>query len=551
MLSIKSFKFFRITPLLPNIVLTGLLLAAVYMPDWIIHLYQGTPFHVDILFLAAFAVFGFVLSLSAAWCFGCVVGLIFILEVINTHCLAYFGSPLGVEQLLNMQKDWREILQPAFWPVVWYVLPILLIFYGAVVFFYRYAKLYYWRGSYVLLCMFLSFKFYAGSRHLNMQQHLNAADVSLQNSLKVLTLLPYAVQTVALNWQPYEISTVTTNSPTENILLIMGESLTPTHLPMFGYARNTLPLLSQRMAQNKHWQTSLGISGGIGTRSGLTLFYTLTREPGNRNNIVNATSTLFNLAHQAGFKNYYFSAQEAYLLQDINLNSIDEIITNEKNFAVPTPETEKTPSAFLMRRDDELPSLLEKIDLKNGKNFVVVNLRVPHAAYEYHYAHRQAEFRRFLPDDPTASRVIYATNAYDNALLYMDDVIDQLIERFVARTEGKPYSIYITADHGQLFDFHGQWGHGQLLLETAKVPFFYYHQSDALLPPLISHYQIGKLIAQDLGFIVHNPNELGNTFYVMENNLFFKTNFIKYRINGNQLIELEKNNVINLKDKLK
>ena len=154
-----------------------------------------------------------------------------------------------------------------------------------------------------------------------------------QNSLKVLTLLPYAVQTVALNWQPYEISTVTTNSPTENILLIMGESLTPTHLPMFGYARNTLPLLSQRMAQDKHWQTSLGISGGIGTRSGLTLFYTLTREPGNRNNIVNATSTLFNLAHQAGFKNYYFSAQEAYLLQDINLNSIDEIITNEKNFA--------------------------------------------------------------------------------------------------------------------------------------------------------------------------------------------------------------------------
>jgi membrane-anchored protein YejM (alkaline phosphatase superfamily) len=194
--------------------------------------------------------------------------------------------------------------------------------------------------------------------------------------------------------------------------------------------------------------------------------------------------------------------------------------------------------------------MLDKVNFKTDKNFVVVNLRVPHAAYEYHYAHRQAEFRKFLPDNPSAPRNIYATNAYDNALLYMDDVINELIERFVAQAGDKSYSIYITADHGQLFNFQGRWGHGQLLLETAKVPFFYYHQSGTLLPPIISHYQIGKLIALDLGFMVLNPNEYDNTFYVMENNLFFNTNFIKYRIDGNQLIELKRNNVINLKDKL-
>ncbi len=550
MLNIKSSKFIQIAPLLPNVVLTGLLLAAVYIPNLLIHLYLDTPFHVDVSFLVAFAVFGFVLSLSDAWCFGSVVGVIFVFEVLNTHCLAYFGAPLGVEQLLNMQKDWREILQPAFWLMVWYILPLLLILYSSVVFFYRYAKLYRWRGSYVLLCMFLCFKFYADSRRLNLQQPLNPADVTLQNTIKILTLLPYAAQIVSLDWQPYEVIEAPVKSKTENILLIMGESLTPTHLPMFGYERNTLPLLSQRMAQDEHWQTALSVSGGIGTRSGLTLFWTLTREPGNINNIINATSTLFNLAHNAGFKNYYFSAQEAYLLQDVNLNNIDEIYTNEKNSAAATPETEKTPSIFLKHRDDELVTMLDKVNFKTDKNFVVVNLRVPHAAYEYHYAHRQAEFRKFLPDNPSAPRNIYATNAYDNALLYMDDVINELIERFVAQAGDKSYSIYITADHGQLFNFQGQWGHGQLLLETAKVPFFYYHQSGTLLPPIISHYQIGKLIALDLGFMVLNPNECDNTFYVMENNLFFNTNFIKYRIDGNQLIELKKNNVINLKDKL-
>ncbi len=532
----------RISPIFPNLLITGLILTAVYIPNLIIHMHQQTPFHINVLFMFLFTLFAFILSLSGPFCFWFFIALIFTSEIINTHCLAYFGVPLNIEYLLNILYDHQDIFQIAHWPVVWYILPTLLIFYGIIIFFYKRTTLYRWHGSYTLLCLIICCKFYYDASSLNIQHHFNPADTTLQNSLKVLTLLPYIAQTHPINWQPYSVTPKQNNSPVQNILLIMGESLTSSHLPMFGYHRNTLPHIQQLLTNNNLWKHAQGISGSVGTRGALTLFWTLTREPGNLANIRNSSGNLFELAHQAGFKNYYYSTQEAHVLQDINANHIDEIITNEKeNIHFPSSSKQLKP-----QKDDELPLLLQRINFKNQKNFVVINLRVPHAIYEEHYAHRQAEFRKFLPDDPSEPRETYATNAYDNALLYMDDVINQLIENFVSQVGNQPYSIYITADHGQLFNFQGQWGHGQLLIETAKVPFFMYHSETKQIPSIISHYQIGKLIADDLGFTVYNPNEKDNTFYVIENNLFFKTNFIKYRLDGDQLIELEQENTTNL-----
>lgn len=534
----------RISPIFPNILITGLILIAVYVPNLIIHLHQQTPFHLSGLFMFLFALFGFILSLSGTVCFWSFMVLIFISEIINAHCLAYFGVPLNIEYLINLRYEHQDIFKIAYLSIVWYVLPTLLFFYGIIVLFYKRTKLYRWHGSYTLLCLMVCFKFYNDTSSLNAQHHFNPADTTLQNSLKVLTLLPYIAQTHPINWQPYSVTQKPNKSPVQNILVIMGESLTTSHLPMFGYHRNTLPHIQQLLTTNSQWQYAQGISGSVGTRGALTLFWTLTREPGNLANIRNAAGNLFELAHQAGFKNYYYSTQDGHILQDINAKHIDEIITNEKETVLfPSFSSQEQ---LKPQRDDELPLLLQRINFKNHKNFVVINLRVPHAIYEEHYAHRQAEFRKFLPDDPSEPREIYATNTYDNALLYMDDVINRLIENFVSQAGTQPYSIYITADHGQLFNFQGQWGHGQLLIETAKVPFFMHHSKTEQIPPIISHYQIGKLIADDLGFTVSNPNEKDNTYYVIENNLFFKTNFIKYRLNGSQLIELEQENTTNL-----
>ena len=125
----------------------------------------------------------------------------------------------------------------------------------------------------------------------------------------------------------------------------------------------------------------------------------------------------------------------------------------------------------------------------------------------------------------------------------VDMVIAKMIKTFEQISKDRKYSIYVTADHGELFDYNGHWGHNNLLLEQGKVPFFMKRNRSAHLPAVVSHYQIGKLIADDLGFKIVNPNEQNNTFYMHGNNIDFPYNFIEYQIKNNgQIIEIKTGN---------
>ena len=309
-------------------------------------------------------------------------------------------------------------------------------------------------------------------------------------------------------------------SKSDNILLIFGESLASSHLPMFGYERQTFPFLSERMKNDKGWRFAQGMSGGIGTAISTLWFFNGVREPANAAEFKRKTMTLFKLAKEAGYNTYYLSAQEGRLTTFIGTNWIDKMATKETELLL-----------FSRYKDEGLVKLLRDIDFSKGKNFIVLHLRSPHLPYEERYKGREAEFEKFKPTIDAPNRYEYSINTYDNALLFTDYTINKIIKAFDRHVAVASSTVYITSDHGQLHNYLGKyWGHNNLILEQAKVPFFVRTTRDFVLPPTISHYQIAKIIADDLGYVLDNPNEENETYFLHGNNTDFAYPFIKYKI---------------------
>ena len=96
------------------------------------------------------------------------------------------------------------------------------------------------------------------------------------------------------------------------------------------------------------------------------------------------------------------------------------------------------------------------------------------------------------------------------------------------------------------------WAHNNLVLEQAKVPFFTRNNlSNKNKNNIVSYYEIGKMIADDLGYNVINKNEEDNTYYLHGNNIDFAYDFIKYKIENNKVVKILKENTSQLKNNLK
>ncbi|MBO6281918.1 MAG: sulfatase-like hydrolase/transferase [Alphaproteobacteria bacterium] len=359
---------------------------------------------------------------------------------------------------------------------------------------------------------------------------------SLRNSISTFSYfffryLPDGYQTLSVEYKPYTVAP-SEKSETENILLIFGESLYAPHLQIYGYNRETFPLMAQRIKNNSDWKISLGISGGIATATSSLLFFNGVREPANMNEVNAKTANLFRLAKQAGFKTYYFSNQESRLTMSYGMKNLDKVVTNDMRLLF-----------FSRYHDEGLAKLLHEVDFSKGKNFVVLHMRSPHSPFENRYKGREDEFEKFKPAAESKDKFEYYQNTYDNALLYTDMVINKMVEEFENLNGDKKHSIYITADHGELFNYDGMYGHNNLVIEQAKVPFFMKKKNSEDLPSVLSYIQIGKIIAGDFGFNIINPNEEDNVFYIHGNNIDFPYDYIKYRIDDNgEITQIEKNN---------
>lgn len=245
--------------------------------------------------------------------------------------------------------------------------------------------------------------------------------------VRVSLILPYVYKSI----QDYqgllasvsgEIKLTRNESDLPLIIFILGESTTRNHLQLYGYNLPTTPLLAERNLRGELKIFSDTVSPHAHTIPCLQKIFTFLRTEDSPKDFY--SGNFFEILNAAGYHTVWLSNQEAGGIWG-NLGKIYSKSCSEKNFTRLRDSYEESLSAF----DEELlPMLAESLEHPHEKSFYVLHLMGTHLQYNRRYP---KTYEKFSAEDEThpekKAREIRAT--YDNAVLYNDYIINQVIEQ--------------------------------------------------------------------------------------------------------------------------
>ena len=315
----------------------------------------------------------------------------------------------------------------------------------------------------------------------------------------------------AKKFAPYTLGELNITTP-QNIIVIMGESANEKYMSLYGFDKPSTPRL-EALKSDPHFLFGKGYSGAVTTDVALPTFFLLKREPQNQNPLVDNTTNLLRLAKKRGYTTTFITMQNPMLLSGYIGGFTDKVIA-------------------MKGYDEKLLKALDQIDWSK-KNFIVLHQRNSHSPYEKYTPRRFWHFA-FDRDDFHD----YMFHTYLNSLRYTDYIVTEVFKK-IKDLNGSAVAFF-TSDHGEMMGFadeRGRYGHVVLDFADARVPFLVYHNGridPKLLPHLKkttsigSHYQFGKIIANTLGYSVHNPAEDGS-YYINGVDLFGEQGYLEYR----------------------
>ncbi len=247
---------------------------------------------------------------------------------------------------------------------------------------------------------------------------------------------------ISANLDKNIISIISNNSEIKNIILIIGESTGRKHMSLYGYPVETNPLLKKLEKSGNIYKFTDTISPHAHTIPSikkLLTFYNFesTKKWYEYNNIID-------IMKKAGYETYWFSNQESsgvYGNLSAALGSRSEMIkfTNLKSSG---SESENL-------YDEEVVKLSDKY-IKNdlNKKFIIYHLLGTHAKYRNRYPESFSVFENKN----------HNIAEYDNAVLYNDFVINEIISRF----KNEETVLFYVSDHGEeVDDFRNFRGHSE------------------------------------------------------------------------------------------
>lgn len=272
-----------------------------------------------------------------------------------------------------------------------------------------------------------------------------------------------------------------------NVILIMGESLTPHRMSAFGYQKQTTPFLDSKKNE-KNFRFMLSRSSGVSTEISLSLFFNNTFGLNGVGNIYAGKQCLFKLAKDHEFKNSFYSAQSIYQLRYIIPNICFHSVDNVKTF-----EDLPTKGQSHDNVDDMLLiNELKNIDLEaSGRKLLVFHMRGQHSPYNLRYP------KSYL-DDP--SKELSKGDHYDLSVKRTDDVLKAFYE-IIEKTNKKTVLIF-TADHGEALGEFGYWGHGMLKQDMYETPLVisFYNMDPVKFPKFMTHFHVSLFMTELLGY---------------------------------------------------
>ncbi|MDR2760268.1 MAG: phosphoethanolamine transferase [Rickettsiales bacterium] len=455
------------------------------------------------------------------------------MELIQFGHLVYFGLPLNPFIIETILSEAAEITESGLGIIlkIWYFPFLVLLPYGLLAFLYKKTSKN--RKQFHLALIFiLALLSYFPQRVLRKESAINNmmpvnTRVSLYNDFRSFSgfffnRLPKIIGKE--NFSPkkeyadYSFEKSDVKSPV-NVIVIMGESASRAHMSLFGYERETTPLLEKMSREDKNFIYKEAFSSGIMTLISVNMFFNIQREPDNIKHLLSRNTDMFMLAKNNGFRTAYFSAQMENLMTGISANYVDFVMTKE-DMANKIKKRGEIYLADYFRKN-------AKSQLLGGdKNFLVIHQRNIHSPYKHNYELEQDRFNRYSLENTAKGE--YMVNGYDNAMLYNDYFLTELLGAIREETKGTPTYVFFVSDHSEALGEGGRFGHSFLAREVAEIPFFatFYWTEDNELKKEIgglfypTHYEIGKIIAKKLGYKIINPNEEEGIFFINGVNIF-------------------------------
>lgn len=292
--------------------------------------------------------------------------------------------------------------------------------------------------------------------------------------------------------------------PAENpltVAVIMGESIAPTRMSLFGGEPGTTPNLERCAAGSGAFRliARTGFSAGVASNSSVAGFLSGSpypvRTPGSR--------TLFELAKAQGFTTSYLSAQRRSPLDAVgNVAAVDRVETQETHA-----------EDYALRRDWMLVDLLAAA-APAARDFSFVYQRVNHSPY---YNHQIGEKEAHFPFPQDKAEVLHN---YDVGLRCYDRHVDDLLTVYAARP-GAVF-VFITSDHNEFLGENGLWGHNTNgSLAGARVPVMLFtnrpdHQVVQAFRavPRLDAFTVARLAMLAMGVRAEVDGDWETTFYV-------------------------------------
>lgn len=277
----------------------------------------------------------------------------------------------------------------------------------------------------------------------------------------------------------------------DNIIFILGESLSPHQMSLFGHEKNTTPFLSSQV-NNPDFFHTIGLAGGVSTDISVAFLMNLSFGEAGSLKASTGEHCLFKLAKQKKFSTHFFSIQSSDQLRYISPYLCSSYLDTYKSLEDISPETADHQSAD----DKALLPELNKIIGNNSKQFILLHQRGSHAPWEVRSI---KENRRFPHNDKI--------NHYNNSVVEFDIFMQKLSS--VLKSSNKKSLVIYMSDHGEALGQEGHWGHGRLNKYSFEVPVLIMSfnknlpDNSKLIPKYVPHFNLALFMANELGF---SPN---------------------------------------------
>ncbi|MGO3154838.1 sulfatase-like hydrolase/transferase [Mesonia sp.] len=254
-------------------------------------------------------------------------------------------------------------------------------------------------------------------------------------------------ETLAQPTSPY-LKEVKKDRKTPKIgVVIIGESTNRNHMSLYGYYRNTNPLLAK---QKELWISKDVITPHVHTVIALDKILTLNSFENKRRE---DNASVIQLANQAGYKTFWLSNQRPVGINEsvptlIGYAATEKIFLNTDNY------NRKSYDEVL------LPAFNEALQDPAPYKMIFLHLSGTHLGYQERYPNTYQHFKDTPKTKFQHERAYGFINQYDNAIRYNDYIINDLLEQLKAQ-QTSSYMIYFS-DHGDdVFDDYDNAGHSE------------------------------------------------------------------------------------------